>query len=873
VPFSASSAHAPQASGRRRRHGAAAVALSISVAACGARTATVDDTFDAGMRPEPRPEVCNLLDDDLNGVVDDGFRDELGRYVQLEHCGACGAACPATLPAASGVACALVSGSPRCVATGCERGFARSETGRCVPAQERLCMPCADDADCGDFPGAGCMLVGGERRCVIHCALGCPDGYVCAELDEGGVACVPRGGSCTCDRGDRFELACALTDPTGLRCPGAQTCDDGVLSTCTPFTEVCNEVDDDCDGQIDEGFRDARGAYVLDIHHCGRCGVDCTRSTVPEGDLVCGGDPFAPRCVLLCPDTLDGIQPGDRVDADLDIATGCECTVSSALDAPGPVGAEGQDLDVNCDGADGVVVESFYVSSDGDDTGPGSPTRPLRTIGVALRRAAESLGTAMPRPHVFVASGSYTETLEIPDGVKVHGGYRGDFRALEPSGFRTEVRAPAATTAPGGAALVARDVGRTDTVVEWMSLRGRDATAPSSATFGAVLVDPGPALSLRGLEIYAGVAGAGIDGANGAAGAPPMTAAAAGAPNRAAVEDARNACVRGEVNIVVGGAGGRNTCDATDVSGGQGGSAGCPRFMAEQPAGERGRGPAGGAGGRGGNDSQGPIRGAACAAAVCCGLADFTVYDGFQGPRPGEAGTPGTPGTAGRGCREALGRFEGDRWLPDVATAGSDGTPGSGGGGGGAGGGSEYESVPPNCAWPDALGGGGGGGGAGGCGGRGGRPGTSGGPSVALLLLASRRLDALPTLRGLLLAPSDGGRGGDGGAGGEGGAGGLGAPGGDVPRAARSTPPLAGGFPGARGGAGGDGGAGGAGGGGCGGASVGIWVTSPSVMPPADWRRDNTFRLGRGGAAGRGGGGVVRAADGAAGEAFDVLVR
>jgi hypothetical protein len=820
----------------------------------------------------PQPEVCNLLDDDLNGVVDDGFRDALGRYVQLAHCGACGAACPESLPAATGVACELVAETPRCVATGCMPGFARSDTGRCVPAYERLCLPCADDGDCGDFPGARCASVGGERRCAIDCALGCPAGYACAE-EEAGPVCAPRGGSCTCEAGDRFDLACALTDPEGLRCAGAQTCDDGVLSVCAPFAEVCNEVDDDCDGLVDEGFRDARGAYILDIRHCGRCGVDCTASTVPEGDLVCGGDPFAPRCVLLCPDTLDGIQPGDRVDADLDIATGCECAVSNPLDEPGPVRTEGQDLDVNCDGADGVVVESFYVSTEGDDAAPGSPTRPLRTIGVALRRAADSLGTAMPRPHVFVASGSYTETLEIPDGVKLHGGYRGDFRALDPTGFRTEVRAPAATTAPGGAALIARDVGRTDTVVEWVSLRGRDATEPSTAAFGAVLVDPGPALSLREVEIYAGVAGSGADGASGTAGSPPVAPAAAGAPNRAAVEDARNACVRGEANTVAGGAGGRNTCSGLDVSGGRGGSAQCPRFMAEQASGERGRGPGGGSGGRGGNDSQGPIRGLACAASVCCGLADFTVYDGFQGPQPGAAGARGEPGTAGRGCREALGRFEGDVWRPDVATGGTDGTPGSGGGGGGAGGGSEYESVPPDCAWPDALGGAGGGGGAGGCGGRGGRPGTSGGPSVALLVRATRRLEGLPTLRGALLAPSDGGRGGDGGAGGEGGAGGIGAPGGDVPRGARSTPPLAGGFPGARGGAGGDGGAGGGGGGGCGGASVGIWVTSPSITPPAGWRRDNTFRLARGGAAGRGGGGVVAAADGVAGEAIDVLVR
>ena len=33
------------------------------------------------------PETCNGQDDDLDTVVDNGFRDELGRYITLEDCG------------------------------------------------------------------------------------------------------------------------------------------------------------------------------------------------------------------------------------------------------------------------------------------------------------------------------------------------------------------------------------------------------------------------------------------------------------------------------------------------------------------------------------------------------------------------------------------------------------------------------------------------------------------------------------------------------------------------------------------------------------------------------------------------------------------
>jgi hypothetical protein len=297
-------------------------------------------------------------------------------------------------------------------------------------------------------------------------------------------------------------------------------------------------------------------------------------------------------------------------------------------------------------------------------------------------------------------------------------------------------------------------------------------------------------------------------------------------------------------------------------------------MMARQPNGMVGQGPGGGAGGRGGDDSTGPIRpGPACNRNACCGLADFTVYTGFQGPAPGATGRDGSLGQPGRGCIDALGHFDGDNWIADIATMGREGSAGSGGGGGGAGGGSEYEFTPPDCGWVDALGGGGGGGGAGGCAGRAGLPGTSGGHSVALVIRATRRGATAFTIRGVTLTSSDGGRGGDGGAGGDGARGGVGAIGGEIDPSARATPPLAGGFPGARGGPGGNGGAGGGGGGGCGGGSIGIWVTGASASDNPAWHTGNTFRSGRGGVPGRGGGGAASAANGAAGGMFDVLVR
>jgi hypothetical protein len=839
-------------------------------AAC-SRTAGYDHYVDGHAGPEPQPETCNGLDDDIDIGVDEDFRDEVGRYVTDEHCGRCDAPCAPMNASELATMCTIIDETPVCAAIECAPGFAVSTAGRCIPAYEFLCLPCLEARDCGDLPQAQCARIGTESRCTVGCALGCPEGYVCGAEDT----CVPSGGSCSCDPGESFTLACALLDPMGNRCVGSAVCDDGTLSECVAPEDVCDHVDNDCDGRIDQAYRDRRGAYILDVHHCGECGVDCTADMIPEGDLVCGGDPFAPSCVLDCPDSHDGIQPGDRLDADRIISNGCECTVSSPDDVPGPVRTEGEDLDVNCDGADGIVVESFYVAPDGDDTGPGSPTRPLQTIAVALMRALESLESEDPRPHVFIASGSYTESIEVPDGVRVHGGYRRDFLALDPDGFRVEVRAPSDTMAPGGAALVIREAGASETVVEWVSIQGRDAIDPGAATFGAYVLDPGPLLALREMQVRSGIAGAGMNGAHGAVGSAPAAEAAVGGLPRAAIEDAGHTCTAGMSNLVPGGRGGTNTCDGERVDGGAGGSPSCPTFAEFQPSGARGRGTGGGAGGEGGQDSQGPITGVSCPEDVCCGLADFTVPTDFRGPQSGNPGRDGTDGSPGRGCRDALGDFSGDTWSGEMPTAGSAGDAGAGGGGGGGGGGAEMTWSPPRCEWPDGLGGGGGGGGAGGCGGERGEPGTSGGPSVAILVRYSARA-ALPSIRGVQIAPRDGGRGGDGGAGGDGGLGGTGAFGGALAREDRSTPPLAGPFPGGRGGRGGNGGAGGGGGGGCGGGSVGIWVTGlGSTEPPgtAALRTGNMFMLGRGGQPGRGGGGAAPAADGAEGGAIDVVVR
>src|SRR5690606_18543846 len=104
--------------------------------------------------------LCDGGPCDLDLRIDEDFRDALGRYVHPEHCGVCGNACTvAGIANAVEVTCGLVAETPTCVAVHCAPGFAPSATGQCTPIWDRLCLPCADDGDCGDLAmGTSCAL-------------------------------------------------------------------------------------------------------------------------------------------------------------------------------------------------------------------------------------------------------------------------------------------------------------------------------------------------------------------------------------------------------------------------------------------------------------------------------------------------------------------------------------------------------------------------------------------------------------------------------------------------------------------------------------------------------------------------------------------
>ncbi|MCA9541738.1 MAG: hypothetical protein KC620_22735, partial [Myxococcales bacterium] len=162
-----------------------------------------------------------------------------------------------------------------------------------------------DIANCGAC-GRLCARPNAETACVAaECQL---------------VACLPRFFDVDGDPQNGCEVGCQLTQG-------------GV--------EVCDAVDNDCDGRVDEGID-----VSSDVNHCGGCGRACFfENAVPRCDVG--------RCVV------DHCQPGF---IDLDGAPGCEYRCTPSADGIEVCNAADDDCD-------GTVDEGFDLDADLNNCG------------------------------------------------------------------------------------------------------------------------------------------------------------------------------------------------------------------------------------------------------------------------------------------------------------------------------------------------------------------------------------------------------------------------------------------------------------------------------------------------------------------------
>ncbi|MBN2495717.1 MAG: hypothetical protein JXR96_14080 [Deltaproteobacteria bacterium] len=233
-----------------------------------------------GACQECSPEICDGLDNDCDGFVDEG----------------CGGSCQTDDDCPTGFVCSggiCVQGLP-CSANAdcpagqvCIQGLCRTECGveicdgldnDCDGATDEGCPACRSDADCA--PGESCI----DGLCAAICSDSDGDGY--------------QAESC-----------------------GGADCDDADSAVYPGAPELCNGRDDDCDGAIDEGCAECtEGEQVA----CGTDEGECSR-----GLRTCSGGGWGPCEDAVWPQT----EICDGLDNDCDGWTDESCSVPCSSDS------------------------------------------------------------------------------------------------------------------------------------------------------------------------------------------------------------------------------------------------------------------------------------------------------------------------------------------------------------------------------------------------------------------------------------------------------------------------------------------------------------------------------------------------------------
>jgi hypothetical protein len=294
-------------------------------------------------------EACNGLDDNCDGRIDEG----------------CACTDGATQPCYTGPAGTRDVGQCRAGTQTCAGGQWGTCQGQVLPAAEvcdGLDNNCNGPVD--DLPALTCGI-GACRRTAPACAGGAPN--TCTPGLPGTETCNGEDDDCdgAVDNG-LPDVSCGV----GACTRSAPACTAGAPSTCTPGapqTELCNGIDDNCNGQIDESFP-GQGASC-NTGQLGRCaagtlvcvsgGTSCARTHEPSAEIC--GNGVDENCNGIVDDPMScGCDP--MIDRDFDGAN--ECTDCNDLDAtirPGaPETCNGKDDNCNL-----LIDEGFDQDGDG----------------------------------------------------------------------------------------------------------------------------------------------------------------------------------------------------------------------------------------------------------------------------------------------------------------------------------------------------------------------------------------------------------------------------------------------------------------------------------------------------------------------------
>jgi hypothetical protein len=384
-----------------------------------------DDCDDARASSNPAAmEACDgVADDDCDGTVDEGCGCVTGttRSCGVDT-GVCEVGTQECIAGAWAMCTAVVAGTESC------NGLDDDCDG--MTDEELLVSGCYSDSDADGF-GTGAATT--QCLDMSRDTLGfCPAGYTnsaspldcndtIAEIRPDGIErCDTLDNDCDGVVDDVIGLGDACTTGVGSCArSGTLACGGGMLVCSalagTPGVEVCNGIDDDCDGAVDDGIAlvvdcrtdaDADGfgvgattAQCFDASRIafGGCPAGYTNTpTLDCNDINPAIRPSAPEICNLVDDDCDGVaddgvQTAYYRDVDGDffgagtpvfscfapsggfVANDGDCNdMNRAISPAAPELCDG--IDQDCDGtADDGVTINYYLDGDGDGFGFGAP--------------------------------------------------------------------------------------------------------------------------------------------------------------------------------------------------------------------------------------------------------------------------------------------------------------------------------------------------------------------------------------------------------------------------------------------------------------------------------------------------------------------